>query len=145
MRSAVHPAMLGTGLTEYKFDAMPMACDVNNRFPTASNLLGDGNPPFFTLGWAVRLRDLVPFGNPCVVKQEPVRKGNSSAFTGRVIGFGIDTPGYRVLFDGAKGEAVASVNLTPRRNGQSFILGADGNGKLQVAKDSKELSGAESF
>ena len=45
MRSAVDPTMLETGLTEYKFDAMVMAGDVHNRSPTASNLLGAGEPP----------------------------------------------------------------------------------------------------
>ena len=39
-------------------------------------------------------------------KQESVRKGDTSAFNGRVIGFGIDTPGYRVLLDGPEGEVV---------------------------------------
>ena len=144
MRSAVDPAMIETGLTEYKCDAMVMAGVVHNRSPTASNMLGSGEPPFSTPGWAERIQDLVPFGNPCVFKQETVRKGDSSAFNGRVIGFGIDTPAYRVLLDSPKGEVVASINVTPRRNGQAYTLGADGTGQL-VAKDSEELSGARFF
>ena len=69
-----------------------------------------------------------------------MRNGDAPAFNGRVIGFGIDTPGYRALLDGPKGEVVASLNVTPRRNRQAHTLGADGAGQL-VAMDSEELSG----
>ena len=51
MRSAVDPAMIETGLTEYIFDAMVMAGDVHNQSSTASNQLSADEPPFSTLGW----------------------------------------------------------------------------------------------
>ena len=82
------------------------------------------------------MMNLVSFENPCAVKRISVRKGDSPAFTGRVIGFGIGTSGYRVMPDCAKGEVVIYVNVTPRRNRQAFILGVDVNGQL-VAKISK--------
>ena len=118
---------------EFKFDAMLFASWVHNRVPTSSNLLGNGEPPFKTLGVEASIEGIVPFDTPCVVKLVPAAKGDIANRCGRVIGFGVDTPGLRVHLDpGANAtakdavEIITTVNATPRRNGQPWRMDALG-------------------
>jgi len=137
MREAADASMVTSGmLPEYKVDAMIFAIDVSNILDSEGNILGNGEPPLQTLGIDGHLERIVPFGNPCVVKFKSVEKGVLTTQTGRIIGFGKDTPGYRVLLDRSSGadanspaQIVTSVHVTPRRNGKAWGPSDDGSFK----------------
>jgi hypothetical protein len=118
---------------EFKFDAMSCAWSVYNRSPTAANIIGHGAAPYATLGLQASLDNIVPFNSLCTVKFAPNQKGVCANRFGRIIGYPVDTPGYRVHLDppddavpGAAPEIIA-VGATPRRNGQAWGLRDDGS------------------
>ena len=126
MREAGDASMITSGLPErFKYDALLMAVQVGNAIDCEGNLLGDGEAPLKTLGLEGQVEQIVPFGNPCTIKFDNVQKGKLATRTGRIIGMGTDTPGYRVLLDPLPGAAAdapdeihTSTHVTPRRAGQ---------------------------
>jgi hypothetical protein len=118
---------------DFLFDAYMFAAYVYNRIPTQSNVLGNGEAPFATLGLKFDLSTLVPFNNLCVVKCAAGAKGELTSKRGWIIGYATDGPGYRVLIqdakvrDSTKLKIETSVHVTPRRNGLAWELLSDGS------------------
>ena len=91
-----------------------------------ANVYGSGLAPFTTFGLPDGLELLVPFGNPCVVVQLSPEKGKLANRAGRMLGMPSDTPKYLILLDPPVGassvdhEAIASVDVVPRRSGEPW-------------------------
>ena len=123
MKDAGNASMEASKLPrQFLFDAYTQAAYTYNRMPTLSNLMGNGEPPFATLGVPSDLSRIVPFGNRCVVKRSEEEGGNAQ---GRIIGIVVDGPGYRAWLENTN-EVVASVNIIPRRNGKAWEEREDG-------------------
>ncbi len=89
----------------FLFDAYMNAAVVYNMMPTDANVMGNGDPPYSTLGIPFDLSRIVPFGSRCVVKR-PDSEGEG--VRGRIIGLVVDGPGYRAWIEGDEDEIVAS-------------------------------------
>ena len=144
---AADASMVESGmLRRYYIDALLMAGQVLNMVDTKSNLIGGGEPPNKTNGLPSQIEKLVPFGSACVVKLPADYKGHIASRTGRIIGYGTDTPGYRVLLDKKPGanattpdEIIVSVHVNPRRNGVTYTIDEADGVYREVPSHSRDL------
>ena len=128
LRAAVDVVLLQSQLDKrFTFYAMCFVTHVYNRSPTLANKFQTNVAPYTTLGLNVNLQSLVPFGNPCAIPVSPKAKGHFANRTGRIIGYGVDTPGYIVLVDPLPGatdgppDIRATVHVLPVRDRTSTL------------------------
>ena len=103
-----------------------------NVCPTAANQLSTASSPFASLGISSPVHDLVPFGNPCDVVVKAPDKSVIGNRKGRIIGYGVDTPGYVVVLESDDGainatcDIITSVDVVPFRDHRPWV--PDGSG-----------------
>ena len=134
LREAADCAMLNAPSIpqSLKFYALTYCAHTYRMCPTAANKMDCSSPPFASLGIQADVSKLVPFGNPCDVVVKPKGKDEVGNRKGRIIGYGVDTPGYVVVLEDEDGnvtsdcDIISSVDVVPSRGNRPWV--PDGSG-----------------
>ena len=100
LKMGVRVSLVESGLKDaFYFDAVHTFVQHYNCLPTDSNRIDPGVAPNTTLGLKFSIKRLRPFGAPGTLLKKPVETITASDIPGKFcifIGYGLDTPGYRV-------------------------------------------------
>ena len=101
LKKGVRVSLLESGLKDaFYFDAVHVFVQHYNCLPTDANRIDPGVAPNTTLGLKFSIKRLRPFGAPGTLLVKPTGTVTAPDVPGKFcifIGYGLDTPGYRVI------------------------------------------------